>query len=181
MAEFKSGGARSWKRFQVILTFSVVPKPLALEAIEVEVERRSLPLAEQGFYDRERIGLGHFIGPERLERRAAFRTSDLLRAVPGVRILQSSGIAGLGSYPVTRAGVRSGLRVDGPPCFPRIYLDGVVVEQGGRQWPFSDFDALVAPSDLEGMEVYRSQVEMPAQYSGLSACGAILLWTKRGR
>ena len=60
--------------------------------------------------------------------------------------------------------------------------DGVIMERGGRGYvPMSGFDDIVQAYDVSGMEVYRSPVETPPQYGGLTACGVILLWTKGGR
>lgn len=166
---------------RAIVTFSLAPKPLALEAIEVEVERRSLPLARQGFYDRALQTGGHFVDPREIERRAPIEISDLLRTVPGLRIIENNGMAGFRGYPMMSYALRSQLEGSRGPCFPRVYVDGAVAEQGGNHMPFSDFDELVPAVDLVGMEVYRSPAETPAQYAGLTACGVILLWTRQGR
>ncbi len=163
-----------------VVAFQVVPRAYALEEITVEVERRSLPLARSGYYDRERMGLGHFVGPEDLERRPAIFTTDLLRMMPGVRVLTQNGIAGgISRYPVMSYAMRSNLV--GGMCYPRVYVNGAVMERGGSTPPFSSFDNLVSPSELGAMEVYSSPAEMPAQYAGLTACGVILIWTKQGR
>lgn len=166
---------------RAILTFSLPPKPLALDAIEVEVERRSLPLARRGFYDRELQTGGYFVDPGEIERRAPIEISDLLRTVPGLRFIENNGMAGFRGYPMMNYALRSQLTASRGPCFPRVYVDGAVVEQGGNHAPFSDFDELVPAGDLVGMEVYRSPAETPAQYAGLTACGVILLWTRQGR
>ena len=164
------------------VTFHLVPHPIALEEISVTVEGRSLPLARTGFYQREEIGLGFFLSPEDVERRRPIRTSDLIRTVPGVQYVQANGLAGFGGYPVMSYALRSEFfSAESMPCFPRVYVDGVVIEQGGRGWiPSMGFDDLVQAYDVAGMEVFRSPAETPVQFGGLSSCGVILLWTKSG-
>lgn len=170
---------------RTFVTFHLVPQPIALAEISVSVEGRSLPLARTGFYRREEVGLGYFLDPADVERRRPLRTSDLLRTVPGVQYIQANGLAGFGGYPVMSYALRSemfGVNGTGMPCFPRVYVDGVIVEQGGRGWvPTMGFDDLVQAYDVSAMEVYRSPAETPAAFGGLSACGVILLWTRSGR
>jgi hypothetical protein len=170
---------------RTFVTFHLVPQPIALEEIAVAVEGRSLPLTRTGFYRREEIGLGHFVDPTDVARRRPIRTSDLLRSVPGVQYIQANGLAGFDGYPVMSYALRSelfGVNGSGMPCFPQVYVDGVIVEQGGRGWvPTMGFDDLVQAHDVSAMEVYRSPAETPAAFGGLSACGVILLWTKSGR
>ena len=165
------------------VTFHLVPQPIALEAITVMVEGRSLPLVRTGFYGREQQGLGFFMDLADVERRYPIRTSDLLRTIPGVQYIQANGLAGFSGYPVMSYALRSeffGTR--SMPCFPRVYVDGVVMEQGGKGWvPTMGFDDLVQAHEVSGMEVYRSPAETPPQFGGLNACGVILLWTKSGR
>ena len=63
-------------------------------------------------------------------------------------------------------------------CWPRVIVDGVVVSTGGAE-P-AEIDALVDPSRIEGMEVYRRPAELPAEFGGAqSGCGVIVVWTKR--
>lgn len=161
-----------------VVSYQVVPQAFALDEIRVEVESRSLPLARTGFYGRRQAGMGHFMGPAELEDRGAQRTTDLFWQVPGMRVLTQNGVVGgIGAYPVTNYSLRS--RFIPGFCYPRVFIDGVLSELGGRQAPQASFDQLVRPDELLGMEVYSSPAETPAQYAGAGDCGVILVWTKR--
>ncbi len=59
-------------------------------------------------------------------------------------------------------------------CTPRVFLDGAPVLQGSF-----DFDGLVRPADVLGIEVYTNPATAPPQYvGGLRGSCAILIWTK---
>lgn len=95
-------------------------------------------------------------------------------------MLGSAEVGARGDYPLTSYSLRThlqGQRI----CWPRIYLDGTVVERGGFREPLGAFDALVRANNVEGIEVYSSPAEIPVQYGGAtgSACGVYLIWTKR--
>ena len=159
--------------------FRVAPQPIALEGMSVEVEGRPLPLERVGFLRRRESSSGYFIGPDQVKARHPLRASDLLRSVPGVQYVAANGLAGFSGYPLMTWTERN--RFDPRPCFPRVYLDGVVVEAGGASSiPQEGFDQIVPVHDVVAMEVYRSPAELPAQFAGLTACGVILVWTVRG-
>jgi hypothetical protein len=142
-------------------------RAVALEPIEVKVEARKPSLVRAGFYDRQRTGLGTFIDEADIEARNARRTTDLFRAVAGVRVISD----GRNEHVVLRGGIGSSFTT--PYCRPQIYLDGIHVE------PF-DLGREISPYDLEGIEIYRSAAQVPAQYGGAnSSCGVILLWTRK--
>lgn len=166
----------------VMVAFHLVAKPIALDALEVTVEGRLPPLDRAGFYERRQAGLGFFMDDLDIERRRPLRASDLMRTIPGVQYLEANGIAGVSGYPVMAYALRSQVfSASSPPCFPRVYVDGTVVEQGGSTFtPARGFDQLVAAQDIAALEVYDSPVDTPAQFGGLSGCGVILIWTKTG-
>jgi hypothetical protein len=152
--------------------FRLEPMPLVLDSLRVVARSRRLSLVLSGFYDREKTGLGHFIGPEQiLDKFEARNVSDFFWSVPGVRLMPRSNLAGSGYVPLMRAS--AGLR---GMCLPDVYLDGIPM-------PGADaIDEFIQPFDLEGIEVYRSASEVPARYTTASSnCGVILLWSKKGR
>jgi hypothetical protein len=64
---------------------------------------------------------------------------------------------------------------------PVIYVDGVKVHTPGSGDPMYILREL-SGLDIEAIEVYRGPASVPAEFSGLdSACGAVVVWTKRGR
>ena len=168
-----------------VVTFHLVPQPIALEEIAVSVEGRSLSLGLAGFYERSRAGFGHFLGLQDIKARNPIRLADLVRSVPGVQYLEGSN-AGFSGFPVMSYGLRSDLwmedeRAGSQPCLPRVFVDGVVVEPGGKsRAPSQGFDQLVAVTDVAAMEVYRSPAEIPVRFGGMTACGVIVIWTLTG-
>ena len=163
-------------RVDVKITVSPIPLP------DVPVTTTSTAgrgTAMDPFYERRErlgrtLGLGRFLGPEDLERRAVVGSAAaLLETMPGVR---------------TRSSEWSNwrhvqLRVDGACANPRmhppkLYIDGGVVRGGTLE----ALNVMVSAGDLAGVEIYRRPSEIPAEFSGPdAACGVIVLWTKRGR
>lgn len=159
-----------------LVTFHVDPRPVLLDSLAVAVERTSIRLQAAGFYQRQRLWPGTFLDEQEIAERAPIRATDLLRAIPGVQVLES-GTGMPFRAVITRYALRSTMQ-NRPPCFPRIYLDNAIVEFGGTTAPVTDFDNLVAAGDLAGLEVYDSPAEVPPQF-GDARCGVILMWTKR--
>lgn len=139
----------------LILPLSVSPIPL--EPIVVSAERR-LTGPSTGFERRrQRLG-GTFITREDIEERHPLVFTDLLRMVPGARVV-----------PVSPYG--NGVVFRGS-CSPRIWMDGLPL------LPTRDLDALIQPYDVEALEIYRGGF-IPAEF-GPTPCGAIVIWTRRG-
>lgn len=128
-----------------------------------------------GFDERRKEGIGRFIGPEEIERRRVFDTSQLLWNVTGARVVwdgtqnavmftrpYGSG-AGGGSFQTL--------------CNPAVFIDGYQV------YDVND----VRPYDVRGIEVYTDKTAAPVQYRAQSLkdsgrgdthCAVILVWTK---
>ncbi len=90
-------------------------------------------------------------------------------------------------------------------CEPRVLIDGLIVIRGdskpprrpGRaregevEDPFDDprtpepsLDDVVNPETVEGIEVYRTAAQVPAEFGGsgiFTRCGVLVIWTRRGR
>lgn len=114
---------------------------------------------------RTRGGFATFLTREEVEARAAGRTTDLLRGLPGIRI------------DFQRWGVGPAIEMQGGfgSCEPTIFIDGVEAPQSTSN-SLNDF---LSPDRIEGVEVYTSHATVPAQFrSGM--CGVILFWTRRG-
>jgi len=152
--------------------FRLDPMPVVLDSLRIVAESKRYSLLMAGFYDRERTGLGHFIGPEQImDRFEARQITDFFWGVPGIRLIPRDNMAGSGYVPMMRAGAGSrGF------CLPDVYLDGI------PQPAADEIDNIIMPFDIEGIEVYRSASEVPARYTTASSnCGVILLWTRKGR
>ena len=91
--------------------------------------------------------------------------ADLLQGLPGVTIDHSGNVR-----------LRGMVGGQGNCGEPRVYIDGFPSIAGGEDLKTID------PMNIEGIEVYRRPVEVPAEYGGaMSGCGVIVLWTRRGR
>lgn len=113
------------------------------------------------FERRRRSAFGHFITREEIEQRNSVNFTDLLRVVPGVRIL-----AGFG---------QSGVRLRGARCPPHVWIDGTPAGAGEF-----NLDALPLQT-VEGVEVYSGVSNVPAELMAGRArgrCGVIVVWTR---
>lgn len=152
-------GDRETVTLEIRMSSSAIPlEPMVVTARSVS------PLAE--FDRRRRRGaFGRFLVREDIEARAGSRTTELFR-----------GLGGLTLVPVRRGRrnllrMRSGLGL----CDPAIWIDGQEVQQSVS----NSLDDLLSPEMIEGVEVYGSAAEAPAQYVS-GPCGVVLIWTRRG-
>jgi hypothetical protein len=106
-----------------------------------------------------RSGAGRFLSEQDIEKRNPHEMSDLLRMMPGFRIVGS----GLDAQVVSSRGQIS-LRQG--ECSANVVIDGMQHQEIN----------LLQPSDVGALEVYRG-IGAPMQYD--SACGVIVIWTKR--
>jgi hypothetical protein len=181
----------------VTVAIGRVPAPGAQQLpVTRIVERRATAL--EGFERRRRAGLGVYLTSEDLEKRKVRRVTDAFVGIPGMQV--SSGIVSM-----PRPGF-GGTRALTEPCLVTVFVDGtraqgiaspvqanangVLVadvaggptgnaELGGAgyQSPFLG----VQPSDVAAIEVYRGLGVTPPEFAGMgSACGTIVVWTKRG-
>lgn len=118
------------------------------------------PAVRGGFYERmKRGGMGAYISREEIESRRPLVLTDLLQSVNGMRVT-CGGNFGQCQVLNTRSS-----------CKPAFYMNGARVDISMLE------NANVQPADVEGIEVYRSSGETPAEYSAATNCGAIVLWT----
>ena len=142
---------------------------VALEPLVVRSRGSGMGIQLDEFYARmdrgRRSGFGHFVSRDDVERTNPLRSTDLLRSVPGVRVVQG------------RNGYGSGLRMSGG-CVPAIYVDGTQV----NRYPVSttSLDDFVPAFAIEGIEVYRGASAQVGSYHDPGGCGLILVWTRRG-
>jgi hypothetical protein len=138
--------------------------PVVLDPMPAELEKVIVMarVAESGgrlkeFYERRaRNAWGSFIERDQIERRNPVWMSDMLRMIPGVRVLP-------GPYG------RQVVRLRG--CRPTLFLDGMALRN-------TELDEVVVPSEVAGIEVYRSSAGLPPQFMDMTGCGAIVVWTR---
>lgn len=156
---------------QVTVTVGeTVQSGVTLERIAVELDRvqivgrRDITGPMAGFYRRMSQGYGRFFTASDIERRNASRMSDMFRMVPGLRI--------------ENRGYQSTVRMRGSRCAPLVWLDAQPLFAAEM-----DLDAF-DPRTFEGVEIYSGAASVPVEFQGnqrmSSACGTIVLWSKRG-
>lgn len=131
-----------------------------LPAVVVEGDRITFEYSRmRDFWRRRERGFGRFITRTEIERRHPVLVSDMLRMVPGIMVIRQ----GMSTRIVSTRGAGR--------CAPSIWIDG------SRQLE-PDLDAWVHPQDVEAIEVYVGIGETPGEFSGVNACGAIVVWTR---
>ncbi|HYH82027.1 MAG TPA: carboxypeptidase regulatory-like domain-containing protein, partial [Longimicrobium sp.] len=160
----------------------------------IQAQARRLGLDVVGFYERQHRGMGHFLTERDLQ--TAGRASDVLRRVPGVRVVryrrkQEGGgeggnrsgldideeyrIASMRGY---TTGVGSGGESTLQYCYMDVYMDGVQVQFPDPERS-QNIDAFLV-RDMEGVEIYRGPAETPPEYRGRwTGCGVVLIWTRK--
>lgn len=119
-----------------------------------------------GFYQRRDLGIGHFVSREKLEHDNPSQLTDVFRRLPGVQITSTRFI-------------RNAIRFRGNTgqCWPLVWLDGAPL-------PTAEFDLdFLAPSSIEGIEVYSGISQVPPQFMGsrgMGSCGVIVVWSREG-
>lgn len=150
----------------------------------LKVIGRAPPIETSGFEQRRRTGTGVYLSAQDIEKRRAYSVNDLFTGIPGVEVrLQGMSAVVVISRALGTGGVMANR------CDPVWYVDGVRFRDAdyGQQLFGADIssrpsflDNIIRPSEIAGIEVYRSLSSAPPQYQPLdSSCGVILVWTKR--
>ena len=123
------------------------------------------------FERRLHSGAGHIIDQKEIAKRQVLLLTDLLRTIPGVRIVPSR-------YSSEDVLMRGGEGVLGPgTCPPDIYIDGARISND----PAFPINSLVLANDLRALEVYARPATVPTELRTLSGCGVIAIWTVGSR
>ena len=139
----------------------LIAVPIELAGISTE----ATTMGRMADFERHRAnGQGIYIDRAELEKRRTPRLSDVLRRMPGVRIVTDRS-----GRPMLRMG-RSSM---GRDCPPEFWIDGIRAQ-------FLGVDD-VPVSDIEALEVYRGPSGMPPEFNSRftnSQCGAVIIWTR---
>lgn len=146
------------------LDFTLQPQAAQLQAERVEADPMS---GKMGPFNRRRSrGVGAFITRADIEKRPVTTLSELLRYLPGVGVQQR--MAGEPQPIRMQRSVNSTMQTN---CAVALYVDG-------HPYPNGNVDDF-APGGVEGIEVYRSASEIPADFRTRGAtCGVISIWTR---
>lgn len=148
--------------------------PAQLEALEVEVEGRVPRLVIAGFYERQAEGFGHFLDREEILRRGSISVAHALDRIPRVWVGKSNELIGTGSMRSPTLVFRGG-SVD---CVPALWVDGVLVRDGGTLAEPLRLDEYVSINDVAGVEFYGGPATVPIEFSHSGACSVVLVWSR---
>lgn len=159
------------KYFKVEVTLDAEAILLAPLEVVVWSEVDRSPFLDN-FRRRLQTGLGIYITREEIEARNPSFVSDMLRTVPGV----SFGTGGRGDRASIQMARSAGMR-----CYTQIFVDGMLMNPPQVGEANARLDDFVAPSSVEGIEIYRGLSTVPAEFLTPEAeCGVIAVWTRRG-
>ena len=161
----------------------MAPKAVPMLPLTIVASRTIPSAALAGFSQRithqKRLGQGRMLERADIEKHGPQSLINVLVMTPGIRpFFGNDGTMAL----VTRGGA---LKLElgeppPPPCLATVYLDGARLSAvGDAMAPFRRLAQLNA-SDVEGIEVYVSASEVPAEFiSTTGSCGVIAVWTRR--
>ena len=163
-----------------------------LDSVEVLAARTDAAMLT--FEENRRVGLGHFITREELDKNQGRKMGDLLSMVPGSGVVRgrTSGAWVLSKryvVPIRAVGSASPegvyLPSDGEKrqgvvagCYAQVYLDGQLMNPSQPTEPFDVNQIPVA--QIEAVEWYASPAQTPSRYMRLnSPCGVLVIHTRR--
>ena len=129
---------------------------VSLDSIRVVAQRNRY----RDFEMNRKRAFGRFLSEEDIAGRNAFQVTDLLRMMPGFRVVGN----GFDAKVVSSRGSRS---LSGGSCEANVVIDNM--QHQDINW--------LHPSNIGAMEVYAGSVGAPIQFD--SQCGVIVIWTKR--
>lgn len=155
------------------------PQPVGLDAVEVTARPRGVP-DPSGFFARQAMETGRFVGPEDIEALHPTRVPDLLRAVPGFHFYPSVG------------GELLWVSGRGRGCTPTVYLDGGLARRGtttkrGQPGYVKGagvvLDEIINPAQVAALEIYQDATESPVRFRpvgdlGGGDCAIVVLWSR---
>jgi hypothetical protein len=159
-----------------VVTVPLTPAAVPVAGVGVEVDAQDAWLRSSGFYSRRQEGMGKYLDPEEIQRRASSgRMADVLQGIPGLRVLSDNG-----TDVQIRGAMTNVFRGTPQMCLPLIIVDGLVVADGMTIGYGRMNLEQIRPGDVAGIEVY-GEAGMPLQFArGGGACGAVLFWTRSG-
>jgi hypothetical protein len=144
-----------------------LPKFVAMIDPVVVTARRVASLEKVGFSQRQKSGMGYYLGPDEILTMHPNYLTDILRRVPGLRV--SSGPDG--DVVTSSRGVTS---LTGAGDCVQYYVDDMPWQSAAP----GDINNFVNGSEVVGVEVYSGSTA-PAQYTrAMQGCTTVVIWTK---
>jgi hypothetical protein len=129
------------------------------------VEKANAGLTRVGFTDRQKTALGNFMTEEEIAKEKSTRLSEVLRRLPGLAMDESKGRGYVKATRESKSAAERG-------CI-RMFIDGtewIMLSEGY-------VDDAIQPSKVGAIEVYHP-LDVPPEYSIMTNCTTILLWSK---
>jgi hypothetical protein len=159
------------------ITLTLVPLGQTLP--EVVTKGASTTTGKLATFEQHRSeGFGHFLTREQLVKLENHLTSDALRSIPGLKLINDPQARWLWYVGTSRG--RASLLRNGPSgtCFAAVMLDGVMVYSGVEGQPLFDINS-VRPEEIAGIEYYAGGAAMPLVYNSTrAACGLVVIWMR---
>lgn len=144
-----------------------LPKFVAVIDPVIVTAKRVASLDKVGFSQRQKSGMGYYIGPDQLRTMHPNQLTDILRRVPSLRV--TSGPEG-----DVVSSSRGTTSLSGGGGCVQYFVDDM-------PWTSAmpgDINNFVNSNEVVGVEVYAGP-GTPAQYSrGMQDCTTVVLWTK---
>ncbi|HEY9229173.1 MAG TPA: carboxypeptidase regulatory-like domain-containing protein [Gemmatimonadaceae bacterium] len=146
-------------------TMKLTANALALPSVAVSDTMNKTHWLDQ-FERRRSTSRGTFLTRADIVKRSARVGSDIVRTVPGIRVVPGRG-SNLNQVTMTRG-------AGGRPCFPTMYVHGM---------PYSGVIDDFTADDIEALEIYVGISEIPPELdkNGRGVCGVIVVWTRDPR
>jgi hypothetical protein len=177
----------------------VLGRAITLETVKVEATASDK--MRESFDDNKRVGLGHFMTRDEIQKYDGMELETVLSNIPTTGIATGKGhswvtsrrrpaplcgpgrpgqrnacLESHGFYIPDSMEAQQGMPIE---CWAQVYLDGVL--QNGIREPTEPFDLKqISPERVDKMEFYAGPAETPLKYSRMgSNCGVLVIWTRR--
>jgi hypothetical protein len=166
--------------------FILQAAPIQLDSVRVEstAPRTYISPNLQGFEERRKVGLGHFIDETELRKNDDRSLANVIVShVPGILAMSSGRGTLLATHRTTTCGgpVFAGCKPgQAPVCYATVYIDGVLVYEMAKAPGMGapDFGRMDV-RQFAAVEYYAGGATVPVQYNATgSGCGVFLLWTR---
>ena len=162
------------------VTYAMTAAPQTLTTVAVKDTLNSASPFLSGFDRRlaSHAGAASYITRNEIDKRKPSLTTDLLRRVSSLTIVDSSGVLMAVSRRIQKPNIRSGgVVMDLKNCPMQVAVDGQL-----REWGFAVNN--IAPEEIHGIEIYPGPATIPAEFASMKRdanCGLIMIWTRRAK
>jgi hypothetical protein len=154
------------------LSVQMEPEPLEIPGIVVSTTPRIIARRLQPVYERmDRAVTAYFRTDEDFASRGYPPVGSMIRGFPRIRVNNYGA-----QWRVRMGGA---VTLDGSPCMPVVYLDGMRVSSSGDTQSLSEMMAMPT-FDVAVIEVYPGAASLPPEFNDPGTMCAIGIWTKRG-